>query len=234
MVVLIRLFVNILSITALVFIYRAHHFNFIWWIILALIIFDWLTAESVRNAVQMRTSEFVVKFWVLANMVMTPVCIIVSIVGLIFYTKVNTTNVYEPNSVSSSALKDDIARHSVEAFFRGYEHFSRTNKLMHEMQTSTDPVKVYADAVSALTESKREIGQCKTELLNGVYNGWGDAVSNKLIPLIDIYLALTEPDADKSTVQKGDTLLIEFDEWLASNWSAILLQLNKEFGFEVK
>ncbi len=70
--------------------------------------------------------------------------------------------------------------------------------------------------------------------LNNVYSDWGDVLSNKLIPAIDIYIAGAEPNADRNKLQRGDELMIEFDEWLAKNWSKLLLRLHEKFGYEVK
>jgi len=102
------------------------------------------------------------------------------------------------------------------------------------MLSSQNPVEEYKKAVTLLNKSKNDLIKCDPELLDSVYSDWGDVLSNKLIPTIDIYIAGTEPNADRNKLQKGDELIIEFDAWLAKNWSELLLRLNKKFGYEIK
>lgn len=142
----------------------------------------------------------------------------------------------QPSSskVTNAAEIDDEIRHSIEDFFKGYEHFVSANTLLREMLSSQDPVEEYKKAVTLLNKSKENLIKCKPELLDNVYSDWGDVLSNKFIPAIDIYIAGAEPNADRNKLLRGDELLIEFDAWLAKNWSDILLRLNEKYGFEVK
>jgi hypothetical protein len=129
---------------------------------------------------------------------------------------------------------DEQTRDSIEGFFNGYQHFINANTLLREMLSSQDPVEEYKKAVTLLNKSKENLIKCDPELLNNVYSDWGDVLTNKFIPAIDIYIAGAVPNADRNKLQRGDELLIEFDEWLAKNWSNILLRLNEKFGYEVK
>jgi len=143
-------------------------------------------------------------------------------------------SINESRTNSGVVKIDDETRHSIEGFFNGYDHFASTNKLLREMLNSQNPVEEYKKAVSLLNKSKENLIKCNPEVLDNVYSGWGDILSNKFIPAIDIYIAGIEPNADKNKLQRGDELLIEFNEWLEKNWSNILLRLNEKYGFEVK
>jgi hypothetical protein len=142
----------------------------------------------------------------------------------------------QPSSskVINAAEIDDETRHSIEGFFNGYEYFAGAGNLLRGMSSSQDPVEEYKKAVTLLNKSKEDLIKCDPELLNNVYSDWGDVLSNKLIPAIDIYIAGAEPNADRNKLQRGDELMIEFDEWLAKNWSKLLLRLHEKFGYEVK
>jgi hypothetical protein len=128
----------------------------------------------------------------------------------------------------------DETRHSIEGFFEGYEHFVSAGNLLRGMSSSQDPVEDYKKAVTLLNKSKENLTKCDPELLDNAYSDWGDVLSNKLIPAIDIYIAEAKPNADRNKLQRGDELIVEFDVWLARNWSDALLILNEKYGYEVK
>jgi hypothetical protein len=129
---------------------------------------------------------------------------------------------------------DEQAQRSLEGFFNGYEYFASAGNLLRGMSSSQDPVEEYKKAVTLLNKSKEDLIKCDPELLNNVYSDWGDVLSNKLIPAIDIYIAGTEPNADRNKLQRGDELIIEVGTWLENNWGDLLLRLNEKYGYEVK
>ena len=234
MVVVIRLVGSIIAIVALVLIWKAHQYNTLWWVILVLFILDWMTAEAVRNSVKMGSGKRIENIWTVANMVTTLACFVVSIIGIVLCVNVNAKQTQELHTSSYVVKIDDETRHSIEGFFNGYEYFVSAGNLLHGMLSSQNPVEEYKKAVTLLNKSKNDLIKCDPELLDSVYSDWGDVLSNKLIPTIDIYIAGTEPNADRNKLQKGDELIIEFDAWLAKNRSELLLRLNKKFGYEIK
>ena len=132
------------------------------------------------------------------------------------------------------AVIDDETRHSIEEFFNGYDHFVSASNLLRRMTSSQDPVEEYKKAVTLLNKCKENLIKCDPELLDNAYSDWGDVLSNKFIPAIDIYIAGAEPNADRNKLQRGDELISEVGTWLESNWGDLLLRLNEKFGYEVK
>ena len=125
-------------------------------------------------------------------------------------------------------------RKSIEAFFTGYEYFISANKLVIAMRTSNDPLGDFDKVKTLMNKSKERLSECDTEILNKVYKGWGDIVSNKFVPSIDILLSGIQSKGDRNDLSRGDALVVELDEWLHDNWNKILLTLNQKYGFEIK
>lgn len=122
---------------------------------------------------------------------------------------------------------------SIEGFFNGYEHVARVSNLSRSMLNSNDIIGDFEKAKTLLVKAKKELSKCDNTTLNEIYNGWGDVVTETLIPSIDFYLEGSQPNSDRNSIAKGDSLLIEFDNWLQENWNGILLRLS-EHGYEIK
>ena len=139
--------------------------------------------------------------------------------------------------VSKSLGNEQIepnSRKSIEAFFEGYEHFTSANELAQTMRTSKDPLSDFEKVKTLMNKSKERLSECDIELLNEIHKGWGDIVSNKFVPTIDLLLSGIQPKGDRSDLARGDALMAELDEWLHNNWNKILLTLNEKYGFEIK
>lgn len=80
MVLLIGIVVQVLAIIAMVRLWSSPH-TFLWWSLLVLLVFDWLTAEAVKNAVKMGSGEKVENFWTVANMVVTFALLVLAVIG---------------------------------------------------------------------------------------------------------------------------------------------------------
>ncbi|MFQ5715064.1 MAG: hypothetical protein ACE5GU_13635 [Candidatus Scalinduaceae bacterium] len=115
----------------------------------------------------------------------------------------------ESRTSSNVAKIDEETRHSIEEFFNGYEHFVSASNLLRGLLSSKDPLGDSEKAISLLNKTKESFIECDTELLNKAYSGWGDIVSNKFIPSINLYLAETGAKGDKNNLRKADTLIVE-------------------------
>lgn len=102
------------------------------------------------------------------------------------------------------------------------------------MPSSRDPLGDFEKVKVLFNKSREKLGQCDRQVLNNVYSGWGDIVADKFIPAIDLMLAGSRPRGDRTDLAKGDALMAEFDTWLRTNWSALLVRLNERHGFEIK
>lgn len=129
---------------------------------------------------------------------------------------------------------DETARKSIEGFFAGYEYSVSANKLARGIANSKDPVGDFEKVRTLLTRSKERLAECDTTLLNRLYNGWGDILSEKLIPGIDFVLAGMYPKGDRNDLARSDALMAQFDQWLHTNWNKILVVLNEKYGFEIR
>lgn len=139
--------------------------------------------------------------------------------------------------VSKSPGSEQIepkSRKSIEAFFEGYEYFASANESAQAMKTSKDPLADFEKVKTLMNKSKEQLSECDTELLNKIYKGWGDVVSNKFVPVIDFLLSGIQPKGDRNDLARGDALMAELDEWLHNNWNKILLTLNEKYGFEIR
>lgn len=135
---------------------------------------------------------------------------------------------------ATSIRIDEVARKSVDGFFAGYEHAVNANKLATTMSSSKDPLGDFEMVKSLFNKSKEQLAQCDKQVLNRIYNGWGDVVSDKLIPAIDFFLAGVKPKGDRTNLARGDALMSEFNIWLQSNRNSLLLQLHERYGYAIK
>ena len=87
---------------------------------------------------------------------------------------------------------------------------------------------------SLLEKSKEELTRCDLQLLNETYNGWGDIISGKFIPAIDLMLAGTESEGDRIDLIRADALIADIDSWFQKNWDKVLLRLHEKYGYEIK
>jgi hypothetical protein len=129
---------------------------------------------------------------------------------------------------------DEKTRKSVEGFFTGYEYFSSANKLAFAMPSSKDPLGDFENVRTLLIKSKERLSECDVVLLNRIYNGWGDSLSENLIPAIDLLLAGTQPKGDRSNLARSDALIAEYNGWLETNWNKMLPVLNEKYGFDIR
>ena len=141
---------------------------------------------------------------------------------------------YIATKATSIVEIDEKTRKSIEGFFTGYDYAVSANKLARAMVSSKDPLTDFQKVRTLLKKSKERLSECDLELLNNLYKGWGDILSNKFIPAIDYLLADIEPKGDRNDLARGDALMAEFDEWLQTNWNKILLILNEKYGFDIR
>jgi len=129
---------------------------------------------------------------------------------------------------------DEKTHKSIEGFFTGYEYFTSANILARSMISSKDAPGDLEKVKTLLNKSKEILSDCDLRILNNIYNQWGDVLSNKLIPAIDLQLAGIKANGDRNDLIRGDALMADFDSWLQSNWSNLLLRLNEKFGYEIR
>lgn len=140
-------------------------------------------------------------------------------------------------SKSTDRVEIDIkTRNTIEGFFEGYDHFISANRLAQGMAISKDPLGDLVKVETLMNQSNERLSELDIELLNKLYSGWGDIVSNKLIPAIELILSGMRPNGagDINDIARADVLAAEFDQWLLNNWDKILLTLNKKYKFEIK
>jgi len=138
------------------------------------------------------------------------------------------------SETTNMVKRDDKVSKSVEGFFTGYEYALNANELGREILSSKDITGDYEKMRSLLTKSKARLSECDITLLNKIYSGWGDIVSNKFIPAINLVLAGAQQHGDRNDLVKGDVLMADFDNWMQNNWNKLLLRLNQEYGYEIK
>lgn len=141
---------------------------------------------------------------------------------------------YTTEKASGSGEIDENTRKSVEGFFTGYDYAVSANKLARAMVTSKDPLGDFEKVRTLLNKSKERLSECDIALLNRIYNGWGDILSEKFIPAIDFLLAGMQPKGNRNDLARSDALMAEFDKWLQTNWNKILLVLNEKYGFDIR
>ena len=141
---------------------------------------------------------------------------------------------YISQKAENSAKTDEEARKTIEAFFAGYEYAISANKLARGIPTSKDRVGDFEKVKALLDKARERLSECDTHILNKIYNGWGDILSNKFIPAINLHLAGSQAQGDRNDLARGDALMAEFDRWLQQNWNQILVRLYQEYGFDIK
>lgn len=129
---------------------------------------------------------------------------------------------------------DATVSKTIEAFFDGYDYFVSAGKLARGMASSKDHLGDIEKARTLMDKSKDRLSECDIELLNKLYDGWGNIVSNKFIPAIDLLLSGIQPEGNRNDLARGDALMAELDEYVRNNWSKILVTLNEKYGYEIR
>lgn len=129
---------------------------------------------------------------------------------------------------------DEKTRKTIDGFFEGYNYFISANKLAREMTKSKDPLGDLVKVESLMNEANDRLSEVDIELLDKLYDGWGDIVSSKLIPAIELLLSGMQPKGDVNDIARSDDLAAEFNIWLRNNWDNILLMLNKKYKVEIR
>lgn len=138
-------------------------------------------------------------------------------------------------SKATNGVEIDIkTRNSIEGFFTGYDYAVSANKLARAMVSSKDPLADFEKVKSLFNKSKERLSEYDKTVLNNIYSGWGDIVSDKFIPAIELLLAGAQPKGDRNDLIRGDALMADLDTWLQKNWNNILLRLNEKYGYEIK
>lgn len=137
-------------------------------------------------------------------------------------------------NLNKNLRMDEKISKSIMGFFNAYVYFISTNKLAQEIPTSEDQLSDLEKVISLLNGAKERISECDLIQLNKIYNGWGDIVSNKFIPAIDLLLNGMNPNGDRNDCIRSDALIVDFNVWLQNNWNPLLLKLNKKYGFDIK
>lgn len=128
---------------------------------------------------------------------------------------------------------DPTVRQSIEAFFAGYQLFNTANKISQELEYSQDRSSELEKVKDLLNNSKNRLAECDTQILNKIYDGWGDAVSEKFIPAISLIVSGLKTEADRSDMIRGDALMSELGIWLQNNWDGILLTLSDRYDLDI-
>lgn len=125
-------------------------------------------------------------------------------------------------------------RSSVEAFFGGYQYFADSMKLAQGLDKSSDVQGDWNKIRASLTNCKESLSRCDTTLMNRIYPGWGDMLSQKFIPAIDHYMVGIKQKPELSSIQKGDAIIVEVGMWWKNNVDALTDKLHRDYGFEFK
>lgn len=140
------------------------------------------------------------------------------------------------NSVPQRSVNSQIdptVRQSIEAFFAGYQLFNTANRISQELEYSQDRSAELEKVKDLLNNSKNRLAECDTQILNNIYNGWGDAVSEKFIPAISLIVSGLKTEADRSDMIRGDALMSELGIWLQNNWDGILRALSDRYDLDI-
>ena len=101
------------------------------------------------------------------------------------------------------------------------------------MPNSKEPLTNFDKSITLFKKAEEKLSKCNPALLNDVYEGWGEILSDNLLPAINFYLTGSEEMGDRDKLKRADIMMLEFDKWLRKNWNSILLTLNREYGFEI-
>jgi hypothetical protein len=138
-------------------------------------------------------------------------------------------------SKSSNPIEFDArTRSTIDGFFEGYGFFVSGNKLAQGMTTSKDPLGDLIKVEFLMNQANNQLSELDIDLLNKLYDGWGEIVSTKFVPATELMLSGMQRGGkgDINDIAKADALVAEFDEWLRNNWDNIILTLNEKFKFE--
>lgn len=128
---------------------------------------------------------------------------------------------------------DPTVQQSIEAFFAGYQLFNTANEVSQELEYAQDRIAELEKVKDLLNNSKNRLAECDTQILNNIYDGWGDAVSEKFIPAISLIVSGLKTEADRSDMIRGDALMSELGIWLQNNWDGILRTLSDTYDLDI-
>jgi hypothetical protein len=138
---------------------------------------------------------------------------------------------YLVSKIDNRMEADTKTRDTIEGFFGGYDDFTKATILFAGMNTSQNPLGDLVKVESLMNQAREQLSKLDIRILNELYSGWGDAVSIKLIPALELISpAMRENEkVDLNDIAKADRLATEFHKWLRSNWNEILHTLNTKY-----
>lgn len=135
---------------------------------------------------------------------------------------------------SPATTIDEKTQQNITGFFEGYKCFNDASTLASQLNISKDIPGDIEEVKSLLKKSKEEFTECDLQQLNSIYSGWGDVVSDKFIPAIDLTLTIHEKEGDRVNAIRADALIIDINSWIDKNRGELLLRLNEKYGYEIK
>jgi len=123
-------------------------------------------------------------------------------------------------------------RSSVEAFFGGFQNFTDTMQVVEQLEKSSDVQSDWDKIRELLLLCSANLSKCDVALMNKVYPGWGDMLSQKFIPAIKYYSDGMKLEPNMSSIEKGDALIGEVGVWWKNNSDALIATLQRERGLE--
>jgi hypothetical protein len=140
----------------------------------------------------------------------------------------------DTKQINEQNTADSVDRHSIDSFSTGYTYFLGAGQLARTVTSSESPREDFENVKSLLNKSKERLAECDINILNKIYSEWGNNVSNKFIPAVDLMIAGVQPGGDRNDTIRSDALMADFDTWFQENKSEILLRVNQEYGYEIR
>jgi hypothetical protein len=123
---------------------------------------------------------------------------------------------------------------AVEAVFRSHGYLSGALQLTRSIMAGSSDIKGdFAKIQSLIEASRQSISECDPAVLNTIYAGWGDTVSQTFTPGVKYYQAGLQPHEDRVNLARGDALLAEYQRWMDKNKKPLFMKL-KDAGFEAR
>ena len=140
--------------------------------------------------------------------------------------------VFYKNKYGESNVNEKV-KNNVNNFFHGYRYFSDANSLLSNINSKPTDENI-DQAVALLKSAKKRLNNCDKNVLNNIYDNWGETVYNSMIPSIEIALSGFQDEIKRKKLIKGNAYIAEFNDWLGSNWDDLLKKLNSKYDFKIK
>jgi hypothetical protein len=130
----------------------------------------------------------------------------------------------------------EVINNNVLGFFNGLQHLRQSNELIQTMPKMLDlqaAQALFDKTKIMLSQAKESFSQCDTLLLNSIYPGWGDILSQKLLPGLNFYLTMQLND-NTDAPERGDALMQEVNVWWKNNSEKLINKLKTGYGFNIE